>query len=597
MNGYEYRCVVTDGCSIAATSTVATLTVNTPAGVTLNHATDSICATSTELVTATRSGSATGGNWTSTGTGSFSSTTADSTVYTPSTADKTAGSVTLTFATTGQSSPCVAATATDVVTINPVSVGGTATATVANLVSGLSTTITLSSYTGAIQWQSSTDGIIFNNVSGGSGATTATYTTPALTQTTYYRAVVTSGVCSSANSSVATVTVRTPPAITTQPQPQTVCQGSSATFTVAASGTSPSYAWYKNANAGWGSAWTASGSGTVFLGSATDNNNGASNCNSFNSNGDINTSSGKSWGLYGGTTGEYLTRTFPAALTSGQVFQVDMDNGAYVNTGLQVGFALQNSSGAQLLSFYFQGGGSDYVYYDGSAHTTSVGFTVTGLRIQVIVGSGSPAGYTLLITPCGGSTVEYSGTFQTTGAPDKVVLFNNDTSGSGPQYNLYFNSMFAGAAYDNADNYAASGNWSGFDKGDTTPISGATTTSYTTSTGNNGDLYYAIASNATGDAASTNALLTVNPLPTVSVNSATVCAGNSATLTVTTSASAPSYLWSPGGATTASITVSPASTTTYTVTVTDGTTLCANSGSGTVTVHPVPTASVNSATI
>ena len=35
-------------------------------------------------------------------------------------------------------------------------------------------------------------------------------------------------------------------------------------------------------------------------------------------------------------------------------------------------------------------------------------------------------------------------------------------------------------------------------------------------------------------------------------------------------------MWSPGGATTASITVSPASTTAYTVTVTDGTTTCAN---------------------
>jgi autotransporter-associated beta strand protein len=91
--------------------------------------------------------------------------------------------------------------------------------------------------------------------------------------------------------------------------------------------------------------------------------------------------------------------------------------------------------------------------------------------------------------------------------------------------------------------------------------------------------------------------VTVNPLPTVSVNSATICAGGSATLTATTSAGSPSYLWSPGGATTASITVSPSSTITYTVTVTDGTTSCANSGSGTVTVDPLPTVSVNSATI
>jgi hypothetical protein len=67
-----------------------------------------------------------------------------------------------------------------------------------------------------------------------------------------------------------------------------------------------------------------------------------------------------------------------------------------------------------------------------------------------------------------------------------------------------------------------------------------------------------------------------------------------ATLTATTSASSPAYLWSPGGATTGSINVSPSSTTTYSVTVTDGTTGCANSGSGTVTVDPLPTINLGS---
>ncbi|MFO1513072.1 MAG: DUF5011 domain-containing protein [Verrucomicrobiota bacterium] len=93
------------------------------------------------------------------------------------------------------------------------------------------------------------------------------------------------------------------------------------------------------------------------------------------------------------------------------------------------------------------------------------------------------------------------------------------------------------------------------------------------------------------------ATITVNPLPTVSVNSATICAGGSTTLTATTDASNPSYLWSPGGETTAAITVSPATTTVYSVIVTDGTTACANNAAGTVTINPLPTVSVNSATI
>ena len=85
--------------------------------------------------------------------------------------------------------------------------------------------------------------------------------------------------------------------------------------------------------------------------------------------------------------------------------------------------------------------------------------------------------------------------------------------------------------------------------------------------------------------------VTVNALPTVSVNSPTVCSGRPATLTATTSANNPGFLWSPGGATSASITELPSATTSYSVTVTDGTTGCANSGSGTVTVNPLPATS------
>jgi autotransporter-associated beta strand protein/uncharacterized repeat protein (TIGR03803 family) len=73
----------------------------------------------------------------------------------------------------------------------------------------------------------------------------------------------------------------------------------------------------------------------------------------------------------------------------------------------------------------------------------------------------------------------------------------------------------------------------------------------------------------------------------------TICNEGSTTLSATASGgsgSYTSYVWSPGGATTASILVSPASTTAYTVTVTDSYGCTATSPSVTVAVNPVVTA-------
>jgi|GEM_PF-2504172 hypothetical protein len=70
--------------------------------------------------------------------------------------------------------------------------------------------------------------------------------------------------------------------------------------------------------------------------------------------------------------------------------------------------------------------------------------------------------------------------------------------------------------------------------------------------------------------------------PVISVTSATICSGNSATICAT---GAPGYTWSTG-ATTGCITVSPTSTTIYTVTGTNG--ACSAVATGTVTVDAVP---------
>src|SRR5207245_6575276 len=86
-----------------------------------------------------------------------------------------------------------------------------------------------------------------------SGATSASYTTPATTSSdngAQFTVVVSNSV-GSVTSSAATLTVNVPPSITTQPASQTVTAGQTATFSVTASGTAPlSYQWSKNGKVG-----------------------------------------------------------------------------------------------------------------------------------------------------------------------------------------------------------------------------------------------------------------------------------------------------------------------------------------------------------
>jgi hypothetical protein len=100
------------------------------------------------------------------------------------------------------------------VAVSPTSVGGTASSD-QTICSGVTpTALSLTGNTGTIQWQSSTTSSTagFTNIS---GATNATLTLAALTTTTYYRAVVKSGVCSEANSNVVTITVNAIPSAPT----------------------------------------------------------------------------------------------------------------------------------------------------------------------------------------------------------------------------------------------------------------------------------------------------------------------------------------------------------------------------------------------
>jgi gliding motility-associated-like protein len=108
------------------------------------------------------------------------------------------------------------------ITVNPVSVGGT-TAPNDTVCSGSNSgSITLSGQTGSIiNWESSTDGVTWTTIAN----TTTTQNYLNIAATTYYRAVVKSGVCASANSSIDTITVDVPSVGGTISSSSNVCYG------------------------------------------------------------------------------------------------------------------------------------------------------------------------------------------------------------------------------------------------------------------------------------------------------------------------------------------------------------------------------------
>lgn len=95
--------------------------------------------------------------------------------------------------------------------------------------------------------------------------------------------------------------------------------------------------------------------------------------------------------------------------------------------------------------------------------------------------------------------------------------------------------------------------------------------------------------NAEGCTRVVTTTLTVNPLPSVTASSITICNGKTGTLTAS---GASTYTWSTGS-TASSTTVNPSSTTSYTVAGTS-TLNCTNSAIVQVSVNPLPTVSINS---
>ena len=200
-----YRAVVTSGVCSSATTTAVTISVS-PASVggsVSGSATVCSGTNSTTLTLGSNTGNVT--KWQSSATSDFASSTDIANTTTSLTATNlTATTYYRAVVTSGACSAANSANAT--VTVSPTSVGGSISRD-ATVCSGTnSTDLSLSGYTGSVtKWQSSTVSDFSSAVTDIANIT-ATLTATNLTATTYYRAVVASGSCTSANSAVATIT-------------------------------------------------------------------------------------------------------------------------------------------------------------------------------------------------------------------------------------------------------------------------------------------------------------------------------------------------------------------------------------------------------
>jgi gliding motility-associated-like protein len=220
-----------NGCQFTNTYTV---TVNaTPSTPTVANSTISYCQNGNATALSATAAASHSLRWYTVATGGTGSATA----ITPVTS--TAGTFTY-YVSQANASGCEGPRVAITVTVSPVSVAGTASVNLASVCGGSTVDLSLTGNTGTIQWQSSPNNSTWTNIS---GATAATYTTTALNATTYFRAVVTSGACSAANSNVLTVTVTTI-AVPTTTTSITECQGNTATQLSATALSGHTLQWY-----------------------------------------------------------------------------------------------------------------------------------------------------------------------------------------------------------------------------------------------------------------------------------------------------------------------------------------------------------------
>ena len=548
------------GC--AAANVNATVTVNPTPSVTVNNST--ICYGQTTTLTATPT--VPGGTYSWSNGATTQSINVNPSVTT---------TYTVNYST---ASGCAAPTASGTVTVNPTP---TITASSATICAGQSATLTATT---------NTQGGVFTWNPGGITGSTLTVS-PAVT-TSYTLSYVSGAGCAS-NNATGTVTVN--PVATVTVNSPTICDGNSATLTATPSVPGGTFLWNTGAttasitvNPNTTSVYSviytsaagcvspsASGTLTVNLTPVVTVSNDTI-C--VGQTGSLTASSSLPNGSFAWNPGGYTTATIQDAPQQTTTYTVIFTSNLNCPSAPASGTITVNPNPAITVN--------NTAICAGQTATVTATTTIPGGTFTW--NPGNVNGPTLSVSPAATTsyTVNYSAGTGCAAVPQTITVtvnaiptltIPNDTICVGQTATLTATPSIPGGTFA----------WS----------PGGQTTASITGSPNTTTTYNLVYTSPAGCvSASTPSTMVVNPLPVVTVSSAAICNGQSATLNSTTSIPGGTYLWS-NNATTANITVSPAATTTYTLVYT-APTGCQNAPvSGTVTVNAVPTVTIVNDTV
>src|ERR1051325_1466078 len=261
-----FDCVVTGTCAPSVTSSRGALTVNSAPAITGQPTSQTVCSGSTSSFSVTATGAGLAFQWRKNGVNLTNGATGNGSTYSGAT------SATLQITGTAAGDAALAATGFDCVVTGSCSPSATSNrvALTVNIVPsisgqpvaqtvcvGVTASFSVTAAGTGLTYQWRKNGVTISDGATGNGSTysgttsstlqiTNTASADAATAATGFDCVVTGTCAPSVTSSRVALTVNSAPAITGQPTSQTVCSGSTSSFSVTATGAGLTYQWRKN---------------------------------------------------------------------------------------------------------------------------------------------------------------------------------------------------------------------------------------------------------------------------------------------------------------------------------------------------------------